>query len=560
MKKYLLILGFIAAISACKNDDANSKNALSKADSLKLRQNAIKKISDEDLIKKLLRSKNNQLTTEDTVFYKAMIKRPKDSAFIAMNLYGKTKRNGRLQEFKQTAIIKDQETITSRIQGSVFRIDKLKSNQYKIYTHEPEIGDFSAYDVNFNATPVSIKKTTRTANFYFDLLPQKRFEYSIKNPDKFFNIRKDKIVKGDSLLDTLARGSKIYRGNGLLNLNDAAALNTYYFVNDSTIIEKLIIKDTSRIITNITLSGVQTQKKAKKYYSSAFKNDSVYRQIETSLELSKNSRHVVAYTTDSIVKTYRYTKDFRFNIQTIDSFKLEKTYPQYYPELIDSTFLVQSKPFLINGLMAAWQYSVRYTRKTNANPTNVEVSISNRELINTKDTTFVFEAPLSPIKKAINIGNVSEQDFDPGDFDINFDGYTDLSFPEGYDLNRNATYDVYLYDPLKKSFIKNLAFTGPSMAPHILIDKDHKAAIYTAQTGNNNYSVRIVTIGENGTIKMKETYWSNNTNGTYTIHYQKTQNNAVVEKKENVAKNQQWSQNNFKNEFLNWVKDQIGKG
>ncbi|MCF8714015.1 hypothetical protein JM658_04170 [Joostella atrarenae] len=561
MKKYLFILGFIFLLAnvACKDDDTHKTRLTTEADSLRLSQKRQRVISDEQRIKDMLRVKNNNLSTEDSIYYKAKIKRPIDSVFLVMNLYGKAKKSGKLEEFKQTAVIKDNKTITSRIDGSVFRIDKTADNSYKIYTHNVTNNSFSAYDIDFKSTPVSIRKATRTANFYFDLLPKKTFNFNIDDADKFFTIRKDRLIKGDSILDTLASGANIYRSNGLLDLQDATALNTFYFVDSTRILEKLIIRNPKRVLTNITLSGEEKVDGKHKKYSSVFVNDSVFKAYEISEEQDKNSEHVVAYKVDSVIKNYSYNKDFNFSLKTIDSFDLEYSYPQYYESLIDTTFFVYSKPFEINQMHAKWRYSVRYTRKTNANPTKVEVSVSKRDMIRIEDTTFVFEAPLSPIKKPMNIGSLSEQNYDVADFDINFDGYTDLSFPEGFDLNRNTTYAVYLYQPETNTFIKTPAFTGPSMAPYILIDKDNRSAIYTSSTGNNNYSARIIRIGDKGEILYKETYWSTNSNDKISIHYQKTQNSAVVEKSDDIAKGKVWNKGDFKNEFLSWIREQIIK-
>ncbi|MEL4306549.1 hypothetical protein JMA43_00445 [Joostella sp. CR20] len=540
---------------ACKNDDVQTTKLTTDADSLRLQQRKEKVLTDEQHIKNMLRKKNNQLQTKDSVFYTATIKRPVDSSFIVMNLYGKAKRQGKLQEFKKTAIIKDGKTITSEISGSVFRIDNVAKNQYKIYTHDASQHSYAAFDVDFDEEPVSIKKATKTANFYYNLLPKKTFTYSIDNKDKFFSIRKDKLVLNDTILDTLANGGKVYKSVALLDSQEAAGLNTYYFVDSVSVLEKLIIRDTARVLTNITLSGKRFDGVSTTNYSSAFVNDSIFQSYEVTEKQTKNSAHVVAYATDSVVRNYRYNKNFNFSLLNTNAYQSEQSYPQFYKALIDSTFYVYSKPFAMNKQELRWRYSVRYTRKTVANPMPIEVSVSKKELIKNVDSSFVFEAPLQPIKKPIKIETLSEQNYKVSDFDINFDGYTDFSFPEGFDLNQNATYAVYLYRPEKQTFIKNNTFTGPSMAPYILIDKDNKSAIYTSKIGNNNYSARIVKIGDDGKVLYKETYWSTQTGGKIKIHYQKSQGNAVVEKQNDIAKSKNWNAKDFKNEFLNWVKE-----
>ncbi|MCX2679419.1 hypothetical protein OOZ15_05640 [Galbibacter sp. EGI 63066] len=558
MKKYFLIIGFLIALISCKNDNKNSDSGTSTADSLKLKEKEVQ-ISDEELIKNSLRRHNNRLSGNDSVFYKAKIVRPADSAFIAMGLYGKTKRNNSLQEFKETAVIKDNKTVISKIRGTVFRIDKLSNNRYKVYCNDSENAAFKAYNINFNVQPVSFEESEQTANFYFNLLSKKKFVHNIENQKRFFNIRKDKQIIGDVLLDTLSNGQRIYASDGLLNIKNATALNTFYFVSDSSLLHKLIIKDTTRVYTNITLSGIEENAKSRTEHYSEFINDSLFKQTKVVETLSKDSKHVVEYITDSIMTTYSYNKEFKFSLISTDTLTSKETRALYNKSLVDSTFKVHSKSFDINGMDAAWQYSVRYTRKTNADPKTINVSISKRELVTANGHRFIFEAPLSPIKKSVEISSLSQQDFKPADFDINFDGHTDLSFPDGYDLNRNTTFVVYLYNPGQKTFEKNPDFSGPSMAARILLDKDSKTAIYTSQIGQNDYSASILHLGNNGQILFKDIYWSSHSGEKPIIHYQKIQNKAVVEKQDDIAKDVKWNNRDFKNEFLTWVKERIGK-
>ena len=79
MKKYLFIIGFILANVACKNDDTHKTRLATEADSLRLLQKKERVITDEQRVKDMLRAKNNQLSTEDSIYYLAKIKRPKEN-------------------------------------------------------------------------------------------------------------------------------------------------------------------------------------------------------------------------------------------------------------------------------------------------------------------------------------------------------------------------------------------------------------------------------------------------------------------------------------------------
>lgn len=559
MKKIVFIISIALCVFACKNENKQADSSTS-ADSLGLKPKEPIRLSDDELVAKLLRIKNNGLSGPDSVYYKGVIKRPSDSSFTALNLYGKTKHENKLKEFKQTAILNDQKTVTSSIQGSVFRIDHLKDELYKIYTYESDQDRFVAYDINFDKEPVTIKRSLQTGNFYFDLLPKKKFKFEIDNVQKYFNTKKDQRITGNPLLDSLSKGATVYNDQELLRIGQNLKIDTYYYVSDSSILEKLIVQSSKGMGDQITLSGQVKNQKEQIAISSVFKDDKSFQQTQLAERLEKNSKHLVSYTIDSVIKTYLYNKEFQFTLKSIDSVQTHEIYPQYYPSLVDSTFHTYSKDFNMNGEKLLWRYSVRYTRKTNTNPDPIEVSISNRELIRYADSSVVFEAPLAPIKKATAISQLSKHEFNPRDFDINFDGYNDLSFPEGYDLNRNATYAAYIYNEPLKTFQKNDTLTGPSLAPYILLDKDNKLAIYTAKIGADDYSVRIVNMLPEGKgIAYRETYWSSHKGNKITVNYQKTVSNAVVEQANDVAKDEQWSSTDFKNQFLSWVSNQIGK-
>ena len=559
MKKIVFIISIALSILACDNDHKKA-NSHSATDSLALQQKEPIRLSDDELVSKLLRIKNNGLNGSDSVYYRGVIKRPSDSSFTALNLYGKTKQENKLKEFKQTAILKNQQTVTSDIQGSVFRIDQLKDEVYKIYTYESDLDRFVAYDIDFDKEPVSIKRSLQTGNFYYDLLPKKEFKFDIDNIQKYFNSKKDQRITDNPILDSISYGALVYTDQELLRIGQNLKIDTYYYVLENSVLEKLIVHSTKGLGDQMTLSGQINNPKEKVSISSIFKDDQSFQQTELAERLQKDSKHLVSYTIDSVIKNYQYNKEFEFTLKSIDSFQRYENYPQYYPNLIDSTFYTYSKDFEMNNEKLLWRYSVRYTRKTNTNPNPIEVSISSRELIRLVDSSVVFEAPLAPIKKPSAIAQLSQHEFNPRDFDINFDGYNDLSFPDGYDLNRNATHAAYIYDPQLKTYLKNDTLTGPSLAPYILLDKDHKLAIYTAKIGADDYSVRIVNMLADGKgIAFRETYWSSHANNKISINYQKTVSNAVVEQASDVANDKQWSTTDFKNQFLSWVSNQIGK-
>src|SRR5690606_16679755 len=385
-------------ILACDNDHKKA-NSHSATDSLALQQKEPIRLSDDELVSKLLRIKNNGLNGSDSVYYRGVIKRPSDSSFTALNLYGKTKQENKLKEFKQTAILKNQQTVTSDIQGSVFRIDQLKDEVYKIYTYESDLDRFVAYDIDFDKEPVSIKRSLQTGNFYYDLLPKKEFKFDIDNIQKYFNSKKDQRITDNPILDSISYGALVYTDQELLRIGQNLKIDTYYYVLENSVLEKLIVHSTKGLGDQMTLSGQINNPKEKVSISSIFKDDQSFQQTELAERLQKDSKHLVSYTIDSVIKNYQYNKEFEFTLKSIDSFQRYENYPQYYPNLIDSTFYTYSKDFEMNNEKLLWRYSVRYTRKTNTNPNPIEVSISSRELIRLADSSVVFEAPLAPIKK-----------------------------------------------------------------------------------------------------------------------------------------------------------------
>src|SRR5690606_32821913 len=307
LKKIVFIISIALSIFACDNDTKKA-DSQSTTDSLALQQKEPIRLSDEELISKLLRIKNNSLKGPDSVYYRGVIKRPSDSSFAALNLYGKTKQENKLKEFKQTAILSDQKTVTSDIQGSVFRIDKVKNEVYKIYTYESDLDRFVAYDIDFDKQPVSIKRSLQTGNYYYDLLPKKEFTFDIDHLQKYFNTIKDQRITDHPLLDSLSGGALVYNGQELLRIGQNLNIDTYYYVFNESVLEKLIVQNTKGIGEQITLSGQINHPEKNVTISSIFKDDQSFQQTELAEQLTKNSKHLVSYTIDSVIKTYQYNK------------------------------------------------------------------------------------------------------------------------------------------------------------------------------------------------------------------------------------------------------------
>ncbi len=144
------------------------------------------------------------------------------------------------------------------------------------------------------------------------------------------------------------------------------------------------------------------------------------------------------------------------------------------------------------------------------------------------------------------------------DFDINFDGFTDLQFRTMQSSSGNQEYIVYLFRPITKSFEFVKELSGGSLEEGILLDPKNKIATYSSKGGGGLYSFKKIHF-DNGIIKYIEKYWNtaadilSNDETTFIFHYEKIIDNAIIETIEIPRKIKNEGLESIYYPFFEWV-------
>jgi hypothetical protein len=144
------------------------------------------------------------------------------------------------------------------------------------------------------------------------------------------------------------------------------------------------------------------------------------------------------------------------------------------------------------------------------------------------------------------------------DFDINFDGFTDLQFRTMLASSGNQEYIVYLFRPETKSFEFAKDLSGASLEDGILLDPTNKIATYSSKGGGGLYSFKKIYF-DKGQIKYIENYWNTATDlfadeeTSFIFHYQKIIDNVVVKKIEIPKRIKNEGLESIYSPFFEWV-------
>jgi len=205
--------------------------------------------------------------------------------------------------------------------------------------------------------------------------------------------------------------------------------------------------------------------------------------------------------------------DDRLNFYEVkkDSFHIYKEYPTYHENLKGKVFKTWSDFFILNGIKCRWEYEVKYTSKTNENSKVMLVNLVSQKLNTWKTNRTILNLDLSlfPVQYPKNVSRLEFHDFEPQDFDINIDGYTDFQFYDGVQGGANHEYFVYLFNPNTQKFEFSKELTGGSMADKgIELNKEKRIAYYSGKSGGGLYGFRRMHFNSDGSIKYEERFWN----------------------------------------------------
>ncbi len=313
-----------------------SKESLSKADSIALA--AILKTKNDSLLKlkfitfmnkdfkKYENGRNIQAYTEAKILYS------NDKSFKVINLYGEYSGGATYNPFCKNYIIKNRVLVSSSVEGEIFRIDKLSDNNYLFYTDDyGRLGSrFSFYTGSFQNNTLTTKPTTQYGNFYFDLIKNKKENFTSTNTIRF------KKRFGDEELTTLKLDTLSIELNEYYKLEDSPfltkELNDFRFIvfyrhkyGDET---SKILRIENQNNTKDILLAMRGGDSDSYSVATEFINDSIFVETKIYTETTKDETHLMEYTTDSTITTFRYDSLFNFKELKKTIFNYKKTYKQ----------------------------------------------------------------------------------------------------------------------------------------------------------------------------------------------------------------------------------------
>jgi len=207
-----------------------------------------------------------------------------------------------------------------------------------------------------------------------------------------------------------------------------------------------------------------------------------------------------------------------------------------------------------------WEFDVAFVDSAKTAQNDL-VNLVGRRLINASSKEILMELDLTNFIdiQDYEIAMLKNWNGFQEDFDINFDGFTDLQFLTALASSGNQEYIVYLFRPETKSFEFAKDLSGGSLDDGILLDPTNKIATYSSKGGGGLYSFKKIYF-DKGEIKYIESYWNTaadilSDEGTsFIFHYQKIIDNVIVEKIEIPMRIKNVGLESIYSPFFEWVR------
>lgn len=337
----------------------------------------------------------------------------------------------------------------------------------------------------------------------------------------------------------------------------------YYKISFGDQLEKLVRVHRNDTIFDLSLALIGGDGGQAWYEDTEFLNDSIIQKTCVFKETMIDNQHLMVYATDSIIKKYHYNHEFDLRMIKIDTFHYVQTYPIYHEDLKDSTFKVWSNVFTINGLKCRWEYEVRYTNETTVKSKEILVDLVSQKLVKwpIHETILDLDLALFPDLTSKKMANLESNNYEPLNFDVNFDGHTDFQFRDQIKGGANHMYFVYLFNSKMQRFEFSKVLSGGSIADGgIELNQAKRMATYSANGSGGLYQYKQVYFDAYGGVEYQERFWneyverSNSDGVAYNFYYEKDKNGTIVEslKERKIIENE--SLELAYHSFYNWIK------
>lgn len=564
LSKILVIVLFFACESKQKDVDTGNLTGTNQIKNvIQFGESGIDSVKSKDsiLLTSFIDKKNNELKKEfgdleNQKIYTGNIIYPKDSTFLALNFFGEYSGGATYNPYAENIIIKNNNLITSKIEGEIFRIDKFENNEYLFYTNNysrlsNHIKIFKSSFQNDSLITNEVDKRNY-GNYLFNFIRHKR-----EHPDSIDikidlkNWNDNETLKSLGLINSKIGLNEYYKTSDepFLEIETDENKETepqfmiYYKYSYGDQLEKFLrIKNRDKSIDFIlAMEGGDGQDTYS--LSTEFLTDTTLINIYTHKQTAIDNTHLMAYATDSIVTKFKYNKLFEFREIKKDSFHIYEKYPTYHKNLKGKVFKTWSEVFTINGIGCRWEYEVKYTDETNENSKEPLVNLISQKLISWKTKMLLLDLDLSkfiflPPKSIADLEHNKYPDSSIDNLkDVNSDNYTDIQFmTEHAGGGANIAYATYLFNSKNKKFEYSEVFSGYN----IEYDKEKNRISTFGKGAVNDYYYSFENLKDN---RKDIEFTENIRHYEDTIFYTKLINNKVVKEKVFVL-----------GEYENWVK------
>jgi hypothetical protein len=295
----------------------------------KLTLDSIFKIdNDSILVVKLIELKNRQNFNEygnnSDYISNGNILYPIDSLFKVINLFGDVSGGATNNPYAINYIIRDKKNISSKIRGEIFRIDKLKTDEYLFYSDNYwRLGSrIKVFESIFHNNLLKINEVNKKeyGNYLFDFIINKK-EY----PDSI-HMRIDlKKWNNKESIEFLKLDANKIKSNEYYKISDEPFLGIevddgerikphfqiYYKHSYGDRLEKVLRINNKDKFTDLILAMEGGDSFTERIFTE-FINDSIFKKTSMLIESNHETGKDLEFSVDSIITIFKYDKSFEF--------------------------------------------------------------------------------------------------------------------------------------------------------------------------------------------------------------------------------------------------------
>jgi hypothetical protein len=482
--------------------------------------------SDEEIAAEILRRFNAAGKNDEAApkYYDAKFVDLKQTYFKILVVKGEYS-GATYTSFAESHLIIDDKISDAWFDGAIFRIEAVGVNTFLVYVARPAImgsDHFEVYRMYIDNLGFTAARTSDYGNYTFDLIREKNNEsdklpnyYPEKNPDDV-----TRLLRLDTM--RLAPNTRYWIDEESFLTHESADENdsqftVYYRHTNGDILERILRIENRGKVTKRVLAMRADDPYER--LSSAFVNDSVYREYYKEMEADEDLQELMAYEIDSTVTDYRYDRNFNFT-------ETAKKKWHYRTEQItkkDSSVYRRidvSEPFALNNLKVRWKTVATfpyYEGQKAAYPdvTYILIDSGGKEILQA-------EQPSMPYYSGGNFPG-------PDDFiDVNLDGNLDFKlYNPDASGSAGSFEDVYLYNPKMGKFEFSELFSGYDIS----VDVHNRTVSSYGKSGYFSFGVGIIRLGKKSEVLYVEEYNASDDGSQLILTYTKRKGNKIIVKK-----------------------------